>query len=446
MKKSDRKQAKESGKRFARFIDHIAEAMGRGIDIVRDYCMGLMLDADGRKSMEPIAARTDPERTSAQHQAIQHFIAKTPWNDEDVLAKVREYVLPTITKHAPISAWIADDTGIPKSGEHSVGVAHQYCGQLGKQARCQVAVTLSVANEYSSLPIAYRLYLPEEWTNDIERRRKVGIPDDIAFATKPQIALAQVRQALDAGIPRGIFIGDAGYGNNTDLRDRLTQWNVPYAVTVQGTTNVWRPGSSPLPPKPWIGFGRKPKSLRRDPDHHPISVKQLASELPDNAWQTVEWREGTAGILSSRFAMLRVRAAHGETHMQRAEEWLLIEWPEGEKEPRKYWLSTLPESTTLQELVQTVQMRWRIERDFQELKGELGLNQFEGRNWRGFHHHATLCIAAYGFLVAERASFSPSTAATIKIASLSRCSQPRRASHRRRATQSAFLTILASPS
>jgi SRSO17 transposase len=298
-------------------------------------------------------------------------------------------------------------------------VAHQYCGQLGKQARCQVAVTLSIANEYASLPIGYRLYLPEEWTKDAERMRRVGVPEEIAFETKPQIALKQVRSALDAGIPRGTFIADAGYGNDTKLRDQLTAWGVTYAVTVQETTLVWAPGTEPLPPKPWNGRGRKPTKLQRDDKHQPISVKQLAMELPKEAYQHVEWREGTSGMLASRFARVRVHAAHGETHTQREPEWLLIEWDEKEEKPRKYWLSTLPESTLIEGLVQTVQMRWRIEHDFLELKNELGLNQYEGRKWRGFHHHASMCIAAYGFLLAERGRFSPSGRPAIAIPAVS---------------------------
>lgn len=403
--------AAASRERFKAYLSHISGALEYKTreGHLHAYCTALLLESD-RKSIEPIAERLTPDehRVSATHQALLHFIGNADWSDEAVLRSVREYVLPAITKHAPISAWIADDTGIPKQGEHSVGVAHQYCGQLGKQARCQVAVTLSIANEHASLPIGYRLYLPEEWTKDAERMRRVGVPEETTFETKPQIALKQVRAALDAGIPRGTFIADAGYGNDSKLRDQLTTWSVPYAVTVQETTLVWAPGMEPLPPKPWNGRGRKPTKLQRDDKHQPISVKQLAMELPKEAYRHVEWREGPAGILVSRFARVRVRAAHGETHTQRDPEWLLIEWDEKEEKPRKYWLSTLPESMEIKELVQTVQMRWRIEHDFLELKNELGLNQYEGRKWRGFHHHASMCIAAYGFLLAERGRFSPS--------------------------------------
>jgi SRSO17 transposase len=414
--------AAASRERFWEYLNHIAGTLEYKTreGHLRAYCTALLLESD-RKSVEPIAERLTPDehRVSATHQALLHFIGNADWSDEAVLRSVREYVLPAITKHAPISTWIADDTGIPKQGEHSVGVAHQYCGQLGKQARCQVAVTLSMANEHASLPIGYRLYLPEEWTKDAERMRRVGVPEEIAFETKPQIALKQVRSALDAGIPRGTFVADAGYGNDTKLRDQLTAWGVPYAVTVQEPTLVWAPGTEPLPPKPWNGRGRKSTKLQRDDKHQPISVNQLAIELPKEAYHHVEWREGTAGMLASRFARVRVRAAHGETHTQREPEWLLIEWDEKEEKPRKYWLSTLPESTPIKELVQIVQMRWRIEHDFLELKNELGLNQYEGRKWRGFHHHASMCIAAYGFLLAERGRFYPSGRPAIAIPTVS---------------------------
>jgi SRSO17 transposase len=357
--------------------------------------------------MEPLVAFLAPAHVEAAHQAIQHFITDAQWSEERLLEAVREHALSAVTQHAPIQAWIIDDTGMPKKGEHSVGVAHQYCGELGKQANCQVAVTLSIANEHASLPIAYRLYLPEQWANDPERRKSAGVPEEISFATKPQIAIQQIHNAHTVGVPLGTLLADAAYGNETAFRDQLTELGIPYVLAVQGTTTVWPPGVEPLPPKAWKGKGRKATRLRRDAYHRPVSVKELAMNLPAQAYETVEWREGTAGMLSSRFAAVRVRAAHGAKRVQRAKEWLLIEWPDGALEPCQYSLSTLPKTTTRKELVQTGHLRWRIERDFQELKGELGLNKFQGRKWRGFHHHAALCIAAYGFLLTERGLFSP---------------------------------------
>jgi SRSO17 transposase len=363
-----------------------------------------------RKSVEPMAAVTAPGRTAAQHQSLLHFVGQAPWSDEKVLTKVREMVLPQIERHGPIEAWIIDDTGFPKQGRHSVGVARQYCGQLGKQDNCQVAVSLSIASHYASLPVAYRLYLPQEWTQDRERWRKAGIPEDIVFKTKPQIALDQIREAWEGGLPRGVVLMDAGYGANTDLRTDIAALGLTYVAGILPNTTVWAPGMAPLRPKRWSGRGRPPRLIRRDRNHQPISVKELALSLPAKAWRTIAWREGSAEKLTSRFARLRVRVAHRDYNLtkSRPEEWLLIEWPNGEAEPTKYWFSTIPEKIAFHRLVDLAKLRWRIERDYQELKQEVGLGHFEGRGWRGFHHHATLCIAAYGFLISERGTIPPS--------------------------------------
>ena len=231
----------------------------------------------------------------------------------------------------------------------------------------------------------------------------------VEFKTKPEIALEQLRWAHEAGLPRGVALLDAGYGNNTALRDGITALEMPYAVGISATTTVWAPGTLPAKQRR-SGRGRPAKRLRRDRKHRPLSVKALALRQPKSAWQTITWREGTAAPLSSRFARLRVRPAHRDEKLTepRPEEWLLIEWPEGEKEPTKYWLSTLPSSITFRDLVDAAKLRWRIERDYQELKQEVGLGHFEGRGWRGFHHHATLCIAAYGFLISEQETIPPS--------------------------------------
>jgi SRSO17 transposase len=396
--------------RLDEYLDELAAALGHADREApfRSYCVGLLLDGE-RKSVEPMAARLEPERVQAKHQSLHHFVAQAGWSDTVLLEAIRRYVVPKIERHGPITAWIVDDTGIPKKGRHSVGVARQYCGQTGKRDNCQVAVTLSLSNEHASLPIAYRLYLPEAWAGDPERRATAGIPPDIPFQTKPQIALEQIGAACAAGLPRGIVLADAAYGNDTDFRTGLTALGLTYAVGIQASTTVWAPGTRPLPPKPWSGKGRRPTLLRRDDDHQPVPVKDLALSLPASQWQSVTWRAGTAGGLSSRFAMLRVKPAHRDEQRAepRPEEWLLVEWPDGEAEPTKYWLSTLPAETPPEVLVGTAKGRWRIERDYEELKQEAGLNHYEGRNWRGHHHHASLCIAAYGFLVAERSLFPP---------------------------------------
>jgi SRSO17 transposase len=415
MAKMDAGSIGESEARFADYVDRLAAVTGHAdrVGPFRDYCIGLLLPGE-RKSVEPMAAITAPERTAAQHQSMLHFVGNAPWSDETVLKRVRELVGPAIERHGAVEAWIIDDTGFPKKGRHSVGVARQYCGQLGKQDNCQIAVSLSIANHGASLPVAYRLYLPEEWASDPERRARAKIPAEIVFKTKTQIALDQITAALGQGLAPGVVLTDAGYGADTSLRNAITALGLTYSVGILPNTTVWAPGTMPLPPSEWTGTGRPPKRLRRDRDHQPIAVKALALSLPPEAWLAVNWREGTNDQLGSRFARVRVRVAHRDYDLAapRAEEWLLIEWPETEAEPIKYFLSTLPEDISFEKLVDMTKLRWRIERDYQELKQEVGLGHYEGRGWRGFHHHATLCIAAYGFLISERETIPPSGART----------------------------------
>jgi SRSO17 transposase len=382
----DRQRSRDSAGRFADYLDKLADVIGHAARVgpMRDYCTGLLLPCE-RKSVEPIAAATAPERVGAQHQALLHFVAEGVWSDEIVLAKVREMVLPQIERHGAIEAWIIDDTSFPKHGLHSVGVTHQYCGELGKQENCQIAVSLSVANHHASLPVAYRLYLPKSWSEDRKRRRKAGVPDEIEFKTKPKIALEQLAWACAAGLPRGVVLMDSAYGSDASLRRGARDLGLDYSVAVWARTLVEG------------GAGK-------------MKVEELAAGLPKRAWKTVAWREGVAEPLRSRFARVRVRARGEGCTRNEPEEWLLIEWPKGETAPTKFWLSTLPTNIAFDRLVDITMMRWRIERDYQELKQEVGLGHFEGRGWRGFHHHATMCIAAYGFLISERGAFPPSQA------------------------------------
>ena len=397
--------------RFACFVEALVGVIGhadRALPL-RDYCTGLLMPAE-RKSVEPMAAVTAASRGAAQHQSLLHFVGQSAWSDETVLAKVRELTLPVVERSGPVEAWIIDDTSFPKKGRHSVGVARQYSGQLGKQDNCQIAVSLSVANNAASLPVAYRLYLPQDWAADPARRNKAGIPASIVFQPKPQIALDQIREAHQTQIPRGVVLMDAGYGADTALRTGVSALGLTYVAGVHPHTSVWTRSNPPPSVKPGPGRGRPPSRLRRDPDHQPRSAKEIALALPADAWSTITWREGSTDRLTSCFARLRVRPAHRDYNLgePRPEEWLLVEWPAEEKEPTKYWLSTLPEDITFNRLVDLAKLRWRIERDDQELKQELGLGHYEGRGWRGFHHHASLCIAAYAFLVAERATIPPS--------------------------------------
>jgi len=383
----DLQRIADGADRFAAYIEELTNVIGHADRAapLRDYCTGL-LAAEGRRSVEPMAAVTAPGRVSVQHQKLLHFIGEGNWSDEEVLAKVRELVVPAIERHGPIKAWIVDDTGFPKQGSHSVGVHHQYCGQLGKQANCQVAVTLSIANRRASLPIAYQLYLPKDWAEDAARRNKAHVPEAIRFRTKPQIALAQISAALAAGVAPGVVLMDASYGTNTALRTGIDALGLSYVAAILPTVKV---------------------RAASDPEQR-VSVKELALFLPKHAWRTITWREGSAAPLRSRFARLRVRIAPARGAAGRPEETLLIEWPEGEAAPTKYWLSNLDNKISFRGLVDIAKMRWRIERDYQDLKQEIGLGHYEGRGWRGFHHHGTLCIAAYGFLVSERETIPPS--------------------------------------
>jgi SRSO17 transposase len=415
-----RRGDQDSEERFAAFLEALVDVIGHAdrASPLRHYCTGLLMPAE-RKSVEPIAAVTAPSRVAAQHQSLLHFIGQSAWSDEAVLAKVRALSARAdpARSRAPRTHRGLDhrrhqlpQTSFPKTGRHSVGVTRQYCGQLGKQDNCQVAVSVSVANEAASLPVAYRLYLPQDWAADPVRRKKAGVPESVTFQTKPEIALDQIRAALEAQISRGVVLMDAGYGADTALRTGVSALGLTYVAGVQPHTSVWTRTNPPPQVKPWSGRGRPPTRLRRDPPYVPQSAKEIAFCLPAQAWTPVMWREGALDPLTSRFARLRVRAAHRDDHLgePRPEEWLLIEWPPEEKEPTKYWLSTLPEDTAFDRLVHLAKLRWRIERDYQELKQELGLGHYEGRGWRGFHHHATLCIAAYAFLGAERAMLPPS--------------------------------------
>jgi len=288
--------ARGSESRFASYVEAITSALchvDRGAPF-RSYCAGLLLPG-ARKSVEPMAARVEPGRVRAAHQSLHHFIAKSDWSDGAVLAAVRARVLPAIERHGAIRALIIDDTGIPKKGTHSAGVARQYCGQLGKQDNCQslapakagVAVTLSVANDHASLPIAHRLYLPRTWADNPTRRTIAGVPPDVVFETKPRIALGQLRAALEAGVAAVTVLTDAGYGVDTDFRDGVTALGLVYVAGIQSSTSLWPPGTELLAPKRWSGRGRPTSLMRRDAEHQPVSAKQLALGLSKRAWRRV---------------------------------------------------------------------------------------------------------------------------------------------------------------
>src|SRR5205085_4062852 len=290
---------------FGAYVEGLAGVIGHAdrVGPLRDYCTGLMLPGE-RKSVEPMAARTAPARTAAQHQSLLHCVGIGAWSDEKVLAKMSELVLPAMTKHGAIEAWIVDDTGLPKKGRHSVGVKPQYCGQLGKEANCQVAVSLSIANDFASLPVGYRLYLPKEWADDRGRRERAGVPEGIRFKTKQQIALELIQRAHKAGLSLGVLLMDLDYGRDSRLRRSVSALGLSYVAGIQPNVLMWTPGTGPRrPDKSLNNNGR-----RNEPDL--ISAKEVARALPEHAWITIRWREGSAERLSSRFARARVPAGY----------------------------------------------------------------------------------------------------------------------------------------
>ena len=408
-----KRQVEISEQNFMAYLDLLTAAMGHADrhEPLRVYLQGLLLPGE-RKSVEPMASRIDPRNVRSRHQSMHHFVASSPWDADALIRVARDYALAEFEHHGGVEAWVLDDTSYPKKGTHSVGVARQYCGVLGKQDNCQVAVTISLSNELMSVPASYRLYLPESWAEDRARREVAGVPEELEFKTKTEMALEQVDHLLADRVPQAPIVMDAFYGRATDLRDAIARRGLQYVAAVREDTTVYLAG---------------PAGARA-----PIAVKDLALGLPKTAWKSVWWRNGTKGDMRSRFALLRVRVAHPESgrRQERSLEWLLIEWPQSENDPVHYWLSNLPAGTRISKLVNLAQMRWRIERDYQELKGELGLNHYEGRGWVGFHHHGALCIAAYAFLIAERARlFPPKPLAFLKAAPLPEGFRPRGSPH-----------------
>jgi len=401
----NQRELKRLDRELGEYVESMIAGMGR-IErraALSSYVTGLLLDGE-RKSIEPMASRLvdDPSEIEAMRQRLQQAVVVAKWRDDEVF---RRLALKLDIELPGVEALVVDDTGFPKKGVHSVGVARQYSGTLGRVDNCQVAVSLHLASEMGSGCIAVRLYLPEEWTDDRARMRKVGVPDEICFETKWQISLRQIDAALAGGVRKHVALADAGYGDVGDFRAGLRERGLAYVVGINGSPVVWPPGSTPKIPLRKGPKGHHP-SRYRDEEHPPVTIAELAPRLK---YRKVSWREGSKGWQCSRFAAVRIRTAHRhlQSHPPGEEEWLLCEWPEGEKQPTKHWLSTLPAQTSLRALVRSAKLRWRVERDYQDLKGELGLDHYEGRTWRGFHHHATLCSVAHGFLALQRALFPP---------------------------------------
>lgn len=383
-------------KRLEKYFDQIGQVLGddRRRASFAMYAMGLFGEGD-RKSVEPIAARAagDPDETKRAHDRLLHFMTDSRWSDREIRRIAAREALDAMTTHGAVQSWIVDDTGMMKQGTHSVGVQRQYTGTVGKIANCQLAVSLSIATKTEHVPVDFELYLPKSWTSDEARRREARIPDEIEFRTKPELAIEMIRRAVTDGLPTGVVLGDSAFGDSSDFRAEIRALDLDYAVGIKAATKVWRVDR----------FGRRRGEA--------ISVKKLALRLGRKKFKSVTWRDGTRGPLWSRFARLRVVVAHddGSDPDDREELWLLIEWPDAQREPDHYSLSSLSRDWSAKRLVRLLKERYRTERVYQDIKGELGFDHYEGRRWSGWYHHVSVALCCFAFIVAERCrAFPPS--------------------------------------
>jgi SRSO17 transposase len=380
-------------RRLEQFFDKIGEVLGssqRRASFAA-YAMGLLSESE-RKSIEPLAARASatPAHASAAHQKLHHFIANTAWSDHDVRLAAARYAIAAMEERDPMVAWVIDDTGFLKQGKHSVAVQRQYTGSAGKTANCQVGVSLSVTTRTEHLPIDFALFLPESWTEDPERRHRAKIPEEAIFKTKHDLALEMIEQAVRDEIPGTIVLADSFYGHSRPFRETVHLLGFDYGMAIYASDRMWILDRS---------------DRRRD---EPRAAKEIALDLGEKGFRRCTWREGTSRKLSSRFALCRVKVPVEEGLAPRAE-WLLIEWPYGEKEPTHFFLTTLPKRMSKKQIVRLLKERYRTEQAYEELKGELGLDHFEGRSFTGWHHHVSVALCSYAFLVAERSrAFPPS--------------------------------------
>lgn len=398
--------------RLSLYFERIGEVLGhpnRKASFA-DYALGLWGEGD-RKSMEPIAARScgDPAAVAARHQRIQYFVSESDWNDHAVRETAAEYALNTMKEREPITHWIIDDTGFLKQGTESVGVKRQYTGSAGKIANCQIGVSLSITTATEHVPIDFELYLPREWTEP-ERRKKARIPPEVGFKPKPDLALDMIRRAVGQGVPRAMVLADTAYGNSASFRHQVRALGLTYAVAVSSTTKVRRINT----------FG--------DPAGEPLTVAEYAEQITKRGgrcggFRRFRWREGTKGTLSARFAKHRVRPLADDELAESEQEtlWLLMEWENGKSAPTKFYFVSLPKCTSTTALIHHVKQRWRTERIYEDMKGELGLDHFEGRLFRGWHHHVSVVLCCYAFIVAERVQRFPPSARGTRHADEIRC-------------------------
>lgn len=381
------------------FLGDLTASLGRSERHrwAKAYVQGLLLDGT-RKSIEPLATRT-----GVDVQSLRQFVGQSPWAVEEIQGQLAGKVVELLSEP---EVWMIDETSFPKAGEASVGVGRQYCGALGKIANCQVAVSLHWSTAEASCPVAWRLYLPESWLKTTERRAAGKIPDEIVYRSKNQLAMDLVDQALAWGLPRLPVVADSAYGNDFDFRSKLRERKMPYAVAVEPSTKVWTSDPAAVPVRPRKPRGRPQKYAAIKDRPEPQTLAELVRTCPKEAWNEVTWRQGTKGPMRSRFARVKVWAAHAwkkAQHPKREMEWLLIEWPEGAEAPSDYWMAQLDDpSVSLRRLIRIARSRWRVEMDYRELKEELGLDHYEGRHWLGWHHHVTLVSMAFAFLRSEQ--------------------------------------------
>jgi SRSO17 transposase len=387
-------------RRLQQFLEDLTEPLGRSErrHWARVYVHGLLLDGE-RKSIEPMAARVP----GADVQALRQFVGQSPWEMEEVQRRLARKVVDLLSQP---EVWIIDETAFPKAGQHSVGVARQYCGTLGKVANCQVAVSLHWSSAEASCPILWRLYVPKGWWEDAERAAEVKLPSGTSYRSKTELALEVIDQALAWELPRLPVVADSFYGNDFDFRQQLRARELSYVVEVEPSTVVWTEDPNlPLPPPKKTGRPRQYPPLEALP--RPQDLRAVAEQLSASAWRTMAWRQGSRGVQRSRFARIQVWAAHGwreQAHPRRLPEWLLVEWPKQSEHPTKYWLAQWGQPPPgLRRLVRLARARWRVELDYRELKEELGLDHYEGRQWLGWHHHVCLVSIAYAFLRSEQA-------------------------------------------
>jgi SRSO17 transposase len=383
--------AQDGQRRLAEYLGRIGDVLGhdsrRGS--FATYALGLLSDAE-RKSIEPIAARscTGPDKVSAVHQQLQHFVTESPWSDHEVRIEAARYAIKALTAREPIETWQIDDTGFLKQGAHSVGVQRQYTGSAGKIANCQIGVSLTVATHTEQLPIDFELYLPKSWTESRERRAEAQIPEDLLFRTKVEQACEMIRRAVADDIPRGVVLADAFYGDEPSFRSAVRAQGLHYAVGIKSDNRVWKLDRR----------GRR--------SGEPIRVKHLADSLNPRLFRHVTWRHGTGGPLQALFALQRVVPAYRaavEDLASREPVWLIIEQRDGDPET-KFSFASFPKSWSEKRIIRLLKQRWRTERVYQDLKGELGLDHYEGRRYAGWHYHVSVALCCYAFVVAEKAS------------------------------------------